>query len=255
MVLKMKLSFLSAACVLSLSVLLHAQAGPLVIGGSVNVGDTNGDVFTPSPVAADTNGLYASVQFMLNSLSNPNTYAAGLFVLNQHAVSSTGNWSQLLAFCLEPNTFLQGEGKSFNNPYTVKSLTGAGYGSVSGAISELWGRYFSQVTNDTNAAAFQVAVWELAYGATDKNLATGVFQLTSGGVVQTTAQGWLTSLKLDGTNMARGLVALQDDRSGSNLQDLLTQGEVPEPGMLGLLAAGLAGIGLARRRARRQRQG
>jgi hypothetical protein len=252
----MKLSFLSAACVLSFSALMSAHAAPLVIGGLVNVDNKAGDAFTPSPVAGDTNGLYAGVQFSLDGIVNTTTYAAGLFVLDQRAVGSTGSWSQLLAFCLEPNVFLT----PFNNPYAVKSVAVAGYSAVSGAISELWGRYVSQVTNDTNAAAFQVALWELAYDTTAvmsppnlTSLSNGAFVLTSAGTVRTTAQGWLNSLNGTGP-MAQGLLVLQDTGPRTNKQDLLTQGQVPEPGMLGLLAAGLAGLGLARRRARRNNQ-
>jgi hypothetical protein len=243
----MKLSFISAACVLSVSALMSAHAAPLVIGNSVEVGNIVGDAFTPSTVAGDSNGLYTNVTFSLDGGGNRGA-SAGLFVLDQKPAAG-GSWSQLLAFCLEPDVYLM----PFNNPYTVKSVATAGYSAVSSAISELWGRYYGQVTNDTNAAAFQVALWELAYGTTDKNLSTGAFALTTAGTVKTTAQGWLDSLNGTGP-MAQGLVVLKDNETSLNNQDLLTQGQVPEPGMLGLLAAGLAGLGLARRRARRNSQ-
>jgi hypothetical protein len=218
-----------------------AQAIPLTFGDQVEVGNQSGTVFTPSPVGSDSNGLYSNVSFLLNGTRSVSA-SAGLFSLDYRQPASA--WEQLLAFCLEPDVYLT----PFSNPYTVNSVTSAGYDA--NPISELWGRYRGNVVSDTTAAAFQVAIWELAFGASDRNLSTGAFRLTAGSTdVVNTAQSWLNSLTGTGP-MANDLFVLVNNQSLTDRQDLLTSGpvSVPEPGTLTLLGAGLAGLLVTRRR-------
>jgi hypothetical protein len=110
------------------------------------------------------------------------------------------------------------------------------------AIEELWGRFWSPAFTNQDAAAFQVALWEIVYdGPYGANTSTGGLNIFSNvnpaTIVQ--ANAWLAAL--DGTGpKAYGLLAL----TSPDWQDML----IPTPGAAVLL---LGGAGLAMRRGRR----
>lgn len=226
-----------------------AQAG-MVVGAQYEVTDRNGNVFTPNP----DNGYYAAVGFTLNAGTAQQrgvSAYAGMFSLDYRAHGTSAAWQNFLSFCLQPDVYLT----PFQNPYTARSPADAGYDLA--RISELWGTYFSGIDSDVEAAAFQVALWELSYGDRDRNLATGSFRLNdAGGTIGALAQSWLNAIEVNNGPSASNLVVLVDTRgsNGSDRQDLLTQ-NVPEPSTLALLSLGLFAAGVGRRRHGEMAQG
>ncbi len=211
-----------------------ASAMPIAPGDIVEIGNANGNAFTPSPVLEDSNGLHRGVRFLLDGQTNKRA-SAGMFVLDYRFEG--GDWNEFYSFCLQPDVFLM----PFSNPYTVSDLPSSGYNT---AISELWGRNRANVLDDISAAAFQVAIWELAYDG-DRSLDTGSFQLVSRGAVRRLASNWLA--ELDGTGwMASNLRVLSNSPKGPDRQDLITA--VPEPTSLALLLGCLGALSLRRRR-------
>lgn len=216
-----------------------AVADPIYPGDVVEIGNQAGSAFTPTPIAGDLDGLQHTVSFSLDGQPT-RSVTAGMFVLDQRAHSQSGSsWEQFYSFCLQPDVWLM----PFSNPYTAFDSASSGYNAK---LDELWGRNFASVTSDVTAAAFQVAVWELAYDTDGLlSLATGKFQLKSGGAVDLLASQWLS--ELDGTGPAGNITILRNNPASPDRQDLI-MASVPEPGSLALILLGLGGLAARRKR-------
>lgn len=105
-------------------------------------------------------------------------------------------------------------------------------------------------SNNTLAAAFQVALWELVFDfqagdSTSIDLDDGAFKLNSGGSVKTTASGWLGQIMANYGSGQTALAGLHHDHK----QDQVVVVPLPAPVAMGL--AGLIGVaGLRRLRTR-----
>jgi hypothetical protein len=143
----------------------------------------------------------AGVSNWTRSATNPGTFA-----------SSPTPGEKFGTFCLEPD---QEFPSGANVAYSVINLesdpeNGPMGAAKASAIRELWGRFHTAIgNNNTNAAAFQIAVWEIVTD-TGRNLSTGVFRAGAANPTETAiknqAQSWLN--QITGTGPKANLLAL-----------------------------------------------
>lgn len=172
-----------------------------------------------------------------------------------YAGEFTGSWNgnSFSAMCVDVLHDLH-----FGTTYTnYTAMTPTAYGFTSAQVdlfNRLYTNYYAAShTSNANAAAFQIAVWEITYdGNGTLDTSTGTFTLGGGSsaTAKATASSWLAGLTALPTGLWNFTVLDSADVSGGQLatQDLLVAIPVPEPSTYALMLAGLGLVGLITRR-------
>lgn len=223
---------------LALSAILGAAlcAAPAAQASLVEVRDGNGgNVF----------GAVGSANITIRVDGSNKNVAAGAFALQYRFTSPASAWIDFLTYCLEPDEWLGISGATPMSGTLVSSAASTTeYAAVANSLARLYQTWFADsLTSSTKTAAFQTAVWEIAYenGANPIDLDAGKFELETVNGVRTQAlsylnvNGWVPSADV-------GVIL----RVGN--QDLIVQ--VPAPASLALFGIALAGLGVAARRRR-----
>lgn len=214
------------------AVLCTATSVAPLAAATVNVTTQGTNAFRD---ASGQNAWFESSRFSLNGTSR--SAAAGLFRLT--ATGSGGVMQNFLAFCLEPLETL-----TLPKDHTVGTTLGA---SILNRLGTLMSNAFGLVNGSSSAAAFQMAVWEIANESSSSlDLGSGAFMMTqANAATKSLAQSWLDNINSGAWTSSRKVTVL----SAPGTQDLLTDiAPVPLPAAGVLLLGGLAAMGAVRRR-------
>jgi hypothetical protein len=207
---------------------------------------TRGDVMT---LTFQNVSPGAGVQYSLNSGANFTGTTAGVM-----------NWvGGYETFCIQLQEYISGGQQVTYNVLDVADVPDAEPGAMgayrASLIEDLYARNYASIASAEDAAAFQVAIWEIVHergdttagGLTLGNLGlsdgTARFNVNAGSNVVTLASGLLAGLG-GGTETYLGFGGLRG-LSDDYFQDQLIV--VPGPGAL----AGIIGVAAMRRRRRR----
>jgi hypothetical protein len=192
-----------------------------------------------------TNQYVGEYGWTRSSVNNSNNNYSGPPNLGQNFISFCIELTQDMTYGSSYTYNVVSLASSPNPNGTDTGISSGGMGTTrADEISELWGRDFSSISTSTQAAAFQVAIWQIEYGTnlTINNAANDIsFSNDSSAINQ--AQTWLNQLDGDTADYA-SLAAI----SNSNQQDQVIVVPTPKAVWMGLFMVGAMGwVGLKRR--------
>jgi len=198
---------------------------------------------------ADSDGVYDSATKTGYEIVYTGGIAAGYYKHDVSAATGDGMYvgNPLLGFCMD---LLQNPALIYAtfdvvpltegpNPTFIGVPMTAGKADL---LRELWGRHYSPAMTASQAAQFQLAVWEIVFET------SGVYNISNGSLVSTSYNAGTNALlaSLTGTGPMANLVALTNPQ----YQDMLASIQIPAPGaiLLGAIGTGLVGWLRSRKR-------
>jgi len=207
----------------------------------------------------------ASAQFVRESTSigtelnlalpvNPSSagnYWSGLLNITP-SLTENGPGSSFAAFCIDPSQFA--------SPSASDYLLSSGLSALGNSTKETWvsnlysNSYASSIGSTTDAAAFQLALWDLAKD--DGNLSSGSVRST--GSTNTTVLGSANSMiaaAKSGAGPAQYSFSLYTSNTAQDYVVATSVTAVPEPETYAMLLSGMCLLGFtARRRLQKAKQ-
>jgi hypothetical protein len=201
-----------------------------------------------TPVSLEFNGYVGRAVSLNASPVSPISTNVGAGAISM--TDTTGPLGNFIAWCLDVAAYVGTVGPK---PYTITDTPFSNsYGLFPAErtrVQNMFDENFDSVnvTNQDQAAGFQMALWEVLYD-TDYSLTTGAFRASSTAAANSFAQGLLTNASDGYTGPARYTALFLESTENPRRQNLVTVVPVPLPAAGLLLAFGLAGLGFAARK-------
>lgn len=195
----------------------------------------------------------ASGSLLLPVSASPQNYFAGFQNIKVSATGSNADAMSFAAYCVDPAHYSSTAYQDYFSPSVAHNVAGV-FVAQAADIQKLYDKYYAgTIGNNANAAAFQLALWEIAND--NKNLTSGGVQ--KNGSTNTTLVASANTLLSNFSGYAGPqiytLTLYQVNRgvTGAVGQDYIVA-SVPEPSTYAMLFAGFGFLGFAALRGTKQ---